>query len=231
MPQGLRRRLTYANVVSTLALFLVVAGGAALAAGLAKNSVKSRHIAPGAVKTSDLGRNAATGAKVKESTLGRVPSAAQATNAASAANAANAGLLDGTDSLGFARPAAAVGEFSEAQGLTLDLSGYGTVSILCDDDPANDTGDSVRFAVQSNMGPTAIQTVTVSLAPSESSPAIVEMFAGQAGNGSQTDPNNVGSLIFRLQLPGGKGVAFFAQAEEKFGSPNCEGSIQAFRIG
>jgi hypothetical protein len=35
----LRRHLTYANVVATIALFLVVSGGAAYAPSLGKNSV------------------------------------------------------------------------------------------------------------------------------------------------------------------------------------------------
>lgn len=51
----MRRHLTYANVVSTLALCLVVGGGGAYAATqLSKNSVKSRHIAKGAVTSSDI---------------------------------------------------------------------------------------------------------------------------------------------------------------------------------
>lgn len=46
----LRSKLTYANVISTLCLFLVLGGGAALAAGkLAKNSVGTRQIKNGAI--------------------------------------------------------------------------------------------------------------------------------------------------------------------------------------
>jgi hypothetical protein len=41
----LRGHLTYANVISTLCLFLLLAGGSALAAAtLAKNSVGSRQL-------------------------------------------------------------------------------------------------------------------------------------------------------------------------------------------
>ena len=51
----MRRHLTYANVVSTLALCLVVGGGGAYAATqLTKNSVRSKHIAKGAVTSSDI---------------------------------------------------------------------------------------------------------------------------------------------------------------------------------
>jgi hypothetical protein len=51
----MRRHLTYANVVSTLALCLVVGGGGAYAATkLANNSVKAKHIASGAVASSEI---------------------------------------------------------------------------------------------------------------------------------------------------------------------------------
>jgi hypothetical protein len=66
----LRSRLTYANVVATLALFLAIGGGTVYAAlELGRNDVKSKNIKKGAVKTSDLGKEAVTGAKVKEGSI------------------------------------------------------------------------------------------------------------------------------------------------------------------
>jgi hypothetical protein len=63
-------RLTYANVVATLALFLAIGGGTVYAAlELGRNDVKSKNIKKGAVKTSDLGKEAVTGAKVKEGSI------------------------------------------------------------------------------------------------------------------------------------------------------------------
>ena len=51
----MRPRLTYANVVATLALVLALGGGTVYAAiQLGKNDVRSRNIAPGAVQTGDL---------------------------------------------------------------------------------------------------------------------------------------------------------------------------------
>jgi hypothetical protein len=53
--QRLRGKLTYANVVATLALFLVLAGGTAVAASrLAKNSVGSKQIKKRAVTPAKL---------------------------------------------------------------------------------------------------------------------------------------------------------------------------------
>jgi hypothetical protein len=51
---GIRDRLTYANVVSTLCLFLLLGGGAYAAFSLPRNSVKSRNIVNGQVKTDDI---------------------------------------------------------------------------------------------------------------------------------------------------------------------------------
>ena len=68
---------TYANVASTLALVLALGGTGAYAAGLAKDSVGSKQIKNGAVKAVDVKKDAITGAQVKESTLGKVPSAAK----------------------------------------------------------------------------------------------------------------------------------------------------------
>jgi hypothetical protein len=81
----LRKRLTYANVMASIAVFLVLGGGAAFAAGkLAKNSVGTKQLKNNAVTTKKIKNNAVTGAKVKESSLGEVPSATNAGNAGNA---------------------------------------------------------------------------------------------------------------------------------------------------
>ncbi len=61
----LRRHLTFANVASATALVVALAGsGAAVASGLARNSVGSPQIKNGQVKNADLAANAVTGPKV-----------------------------------------------------------------------------------------------------------------------------------------------------------------------
>lgn len=87
-----RRRLTFSNVVSLIALFVVL-GGTAFALSknsvgtnqLKKNAVHKSDIVNGAVTTNKLKNDAATGAKVKESSLGTVPSATNASDAATIA--------------------------------------------------------------------------------------------------------------------------------------------------
>lgn len=96
----LRPRLTYANVMSSIAVFLVLGGATAIAANqIAKKSVGTKQLKANAVTTAKIKKgaitsqkikdNAVTGAKVNEATLGQVPSAA------SAATATTAGSVNG----------------------------------------------------------------------------------------------------------------------------------------
>jgi hypothetical protein len=60
-----RKRLTYANVMSTIAVFLVLGGATALAAGqLGKNTVGSKQLKKNAVTAAKIKKNAITEAKV-----------------------------------------------------------------------------------------------------------------------------------------------------------------------
>jgi hypothetical protein len=87
----LRRRLTYANVMSSIAVFLVVAGGSAFAANqLGKNTVGTKQLKNNAVTGAKIKNGAVTGAKLSLSTLGTVPSATNATHATSADTATKA---------------------------------------------------------------------------------------------------------------------------------------------
>lgn len=68
-----RSRLSYANVMATVAVFLALGGGAyAAKVKLGKNAVKTKSIANGAVTESKLGNNAVTEAKVKKFTYSAV---------------------------------------------------------------------------------------------------------------------------------------------------------------
>ncbi|MBS1679148.1 MAG: hypothetical protein JST08_17365 [Actinobacteria bacterium] len=86
-----RSKLTYSNVIATLALFLVLAGGSAFAASrLAKNSVGSKQLKANSVTSAKIKNGAVTGAKINLGTLGTVPSATNAAHATGADSAANA---------------------------------------------------------------------------------------------------------------------------------------------
>jgi hypothetical protein len=66
---GLRERITYANVVATLALFLALCSGAVAASQLAKNSVGSRQLKKNSVTSVKIKKNAVNGSKVKDGSL------------------------------------------------------------------------------------------------------------------------------------------------------------------
>src|SRR4051812_16182099 len=57
---AIRSRLTFANVVSVLALFIALGGSSYAAVTLRKNSVTSAQIKNGQVKNADLANNAVT---------------------------------------------------------------------------------------------------------------------------------------------------------------------------
>lgn len=98
--KSIRKRLSFANIMSAIAVFIAL-GGIAVAAGLPKNSVGKKQLKSNAVTTAKIKKNAVTtpkikngavnGAKVKndsltgtqinESTLGTVPSASTAAKA------------------------------------------------------------------------------------------------------------------------------------------------------
>ena len=107
----LRDHLTYANVMSTIAVFTAMSGIAWAAVTLPKNSVGSKQLKSNAVTSpkikngqvtgADAKDNTFTGTDINEGSLGQVPSAASATNATNAADAAQlAGAGPGTYNIG-----------------------------------------------------------------------------------------------------------------------------------
>ena len=60
----LRPRLTYANVVATLALFIALGGASYAAFHLPNNSVRSKNIVNGQVKRSDIGSRQVSAGKI-----------------------------------------------------------------------------------------------------------------------------------------------------------------------
>jgi hypothetical protein len=91
MKHLVRHRPSAAMVVACIAL-TVALGGTSFAAiqALPRNSVGTKQLKKNAVTSPKVKNNALTGADVLESSLARVPSAANAANATNATNAANA---------------------------------------------------------------------------------------------------------------------------------------------
>jgi hypothetical protein len=132
----LRGKLTYANVISTLCLFLLLGGGAYAASGLSKNSVGTKQLKNSSVTAKKLKNGAVTGAKVldgsltgadiKASTLGTVP---QASNADKLGGVAPGGFVQGAGHA-FSTPGLVTVQASST-GTVLEIPGFGAVSLVC----------------------------------------------------------------------------------------------------
>ncbi len=62
-------RLNYANVMSTIAMFAALGGGVAIAATAKKDTVTSKSIRDGQVRTKDIADESVTSAKVQDGSL------------------------------------------------------------------------------------------------------------------------------------------------------------------
>lgn len=84
----IRQRLTYANVMATIAVFIALGGASYAATQLPRNSVGTKQIKNNAISSAKIKNHAVTGAKIKASSVGTVPSATHADNAAVASSIA-----------------------------------------------------------------------------------------------------------------------------------------------
>ncbi len=103
----LQGKLTFANVVSVIALFVALGGASYAATQLPKNSVGAKQLKKNAVTASKIKDGAITGGKIKLGSLGTVPhatsadhatradTAGSANTAGSAASAASADAVNG----------------------------------------------------------------------------------------------------------------------------------------
>lgn len=82
----LRQRLTYANVMSSIAVVLAIGGGTAYAA----TTINGHNIKNHTITGKKLVNNTLTGKQIKESALGQVPSAKHAQTAGTATTATTA---------------------------------------------------------------------------------------------------------------------------------------------
>ena len=129
-------------VVACLALTIALSGASYAAIVLPRNSVGTPQLKANAVKSGKVALNTLKGVDINESTLGQVPSAANAAHANAAeplVNAGNADLLNGKNSSAFAaagvdgwREVGAVGEPAFEEGWTNYGSGYSTAAFYKD---------------------------------------------------------------------------------------------------
>jgi hypothetical protein len=148
-------KLTFANVMATVAVFIALGGAGYAAFKLPKNSVGTKQIKNNAITAAKIRKGAVSGKKIDLSTLGTVPSAVHAGDATSAINAASA-----------ARAAEATGLSGPlASGKTLvGTFGLGGVN-------GNNGAQPTALAVISFPIPLATAPVFHEMEPGKSSPA------------------------------------------------------------
>jgi hypothetical protein len=163
-----RRHLSYANVISTICLFVVLGGGAYAAARLPAKSVGTAQLKAGAVTGAKIKDGTITGAKVDSRTLGPVPTATNADHATSADRATNADsatraqsadkaavatkadLAANADLLG-GNPASSFVSNSQVGYIDRTFSGC-TLSVFCVSDVLTIAGVTVRASCEYNGG-------------------------------------------------------------------------------
>lgn len=149
----IRKRLTYANVMSTIAVFLVLGGATALAAGqLGKNTVGTKQLKQNAVTAAKVKKEAITGAKIA--------------NGAVTATKLAAGAV-GTAQLG---KAAVTGE-------KLAANAVGPTNIA--DNAVTTTKLAAGSVTASKLGPITVETEVVPVPKNSSGSANVDCPPGQ----------------------------------------------------
>lgn len=213
----MRPKLSFANVVSVLALFVAL-GGSAYAFHLGKNSVGSKQLKKNAVVTAKVKNEAITGAKVKKgtltgtqinsSTIGRVPEASYALSADHAREADHAGNSD-TANMATSVNGASVVKF-ERNGAVSPLSPITILSLAgLQLEYACTTGfpDSISFHARTSVDGanlTLARTFAGGATVEEMEPfntGVVFLLVGFAGTGVYTAPG--GKVVtFTYRNPG-----------------------------
>jgi hypothetical protein len=117
----IRAGITYANVVGTLALFLMLSGGVVWAANkvtsnqIGKGAVKNKNLAKNAVKAKNLAKNSVTSAKIAKGAVKNAAIADGAVNFAKLASGTNVIASSATASI----PASMEGQVSFNPPLTV----------------------------------------------------------------------------------------------------------------
>ncbi len=176
----IRKHITFANVMSSIAVFLVLGGGAAYAAKkIGSNEIKGNSITTGKIKkeavsaskikknsvtTAKIANGAVTGAKLNLGTVGTVPNAAHANTADNANNANTVGGQSATKI--FAKLAPGSGPTTIAT-----IAGF-TITAACPNEGTNRTD----IELHSPAGVPSVLTANLS--------------EGESGTGGETSYNS-----------------------------------------
>jgi hypothetical protein len=194
----IRKRLTYANVMSSIAVFLVIGGATAFAA-LGKNTVGTKQLKKNSVTTAKIKKGAVTGPKVNLASLGTVPSALNAENAKNAETAKNALQLGGIAASGYTRNdcgslTGQIKGFARINNATVSTTELSTAGVEV---PYNCSGQSV-LAQRTSIGKYEIKFTGSPVAFALATP--MEATGSEAWDVNSASVNRIGSGDFRVQL-------------------------------
>jgi hypothetical protein len=186
MLRAVLRRLTYANVIATLALFLALGGGAVWAANKAANKVGTGKLKPNAVTAGKIKASAVTTSKIRENAV------------------TNAKIREG--SVNFGKLATGTGVVASATSSPVAVNGASAVTVSFPTPvsftPAANVVDLMSVEVRSsNLGRSGTETCRVQVLPLVNgtewagAPLVLSAFepsgenpAGVIGSGGATSP-------------------------------------------
>ena len=200
----MKPKLTYANVVSTIALFLALSGATAFAVNqLPKKSVGAKQLRPGAVVADKIRKNAVTAPKLKAEAVksGKIAAFAVKEAKLGGASVTNAKLADGAVST----EKIAAGAVTGAQ---IEEGTVGKVPAAAHADTAtfSESGNPVAFAAVSQEGivDSANSKGQISVSQGKEAGIYCVSVAGFSPRGAQVTPryNGSGNLTAYVTIGG-----------------------------
>jgi hypothetical protein len=205
----LRPHLTYANVVATLCMFLLLGGTAAAVDGslAGQNTVGSMDIINGEVLTADLGPNSVTSGKIAD---GEVKNADLGPNAAASNTIADAGVK-GIDIANGQVTGADVGNESLTEDEIEDIVSSGGVTRLAVGEEKTLLQDG-PFTVTATCNPEPIFERALIVITSSEEHSIASLDADGSGGGGGEIPDSGRGYSAPHESYGWQGSHFFAAA-------------------
>lgn len=214
----LSRRLTYANVVSTLALFLALGGATALAVNqLPRKSVGAEQLRPGAVTAPKIRKHAVTAPKVKALAIksGKIANGAVRTTKLANASVSSEKLQPGavtTDKIAA----------NAVMGSQIDEASLSKVPAASQADSATfaESANPVAFAAVDQEGgiDTSLSKGQVTVTQGKEAGIYCVSVAGFSPKGAQVTPryNGSGNVTAYATIGGGGGCAAPAVTVQTF---------------
>jgi hypothetical protein len=210
----MKQRLTYANVVSTIALFLALGGATAYAvSSLPAKSIGAKQLRPGAVTADKIRKHAVTAPKIEANAVKSGKIAGGAVKEAKLANGAVSGqkLLNGAVSTEKIAPEAVTGaQVNESTLSQVPSANNASTAVLAE------SANPVAFAAVSQEGnvDTSISKGDISVSQGKEAGIYCVSVAGFSPRGAQVTPryNGSGNLTAYVAI-GGTGSCPAPQVE------------------